>query len=160
MPTTLKNLYGTLAQPVTVTLASLANDALRQSTAIDNTTNLHTDALASGKIKTGTTGTSATGYVAVYASGQIDAAPTYGGDASGSDAAYTGKTENLRYVGKIAVAANATTYTWGPLSVAAAFDGVLPPKWSLVFENKTGGAMDATAGNFATQYQGINEQSV
>jgi hypothetical protein len=154
-----KTKYGTIGQPITVTLTSLADGGLRQATAVDNETDLYIDALVGGKIKTGST-VGSNGYVAVYASGLVDNSPMYGGDASGTDSAYTGKAENLRFLGVIKANGNGTTYAFGPWSVAAAFDGLLPPKWTLVFENKTGAALSASGSDHLVEYQGIHEQSV
>lgn len=157
----LKSKYGTSNQAITVTLASLANNGAREATAIDNTSNLFLDALVAGKIKSNAAGTSATGTVNVYTYGTADGGTTYSDGASGSDAGITlTSPPNVRLIGVINVVANGTTYKFGPFSVAAAFGGVLPDHWGLIFENKTGAALDSTGGNHAVFYQGVLGQSV
>jgi hypothetical protein len=158
----LKTKYGTTNQTVTCTLASLANNGARESTVIDNSTNVFLDALVMVKVKSNAAGTSATGYVNVYAYGTVDTTtPTYSDTATGTDAAITlTAPPNVRLIGVINVVANATTYKSGPFSVAAAFGGVLPEKWGIIIENKSGAALDATEGNHAKFYQGVLAQSI
>lgn len=158
---TLKNLYGSNGQAITLTLASLANAAYRQSTAVDNTSNLFLDVLVALKIKTNAAGTSATGYLNVYAYGTADGGTTYTDGATGTDGAMTPTSPtNLKLIGVINAVANGTTYNAGPFSVAAAFGGVLPDHWGIVVQNNTAATLDATGGNFAVVYQGIQLQSV
>ncbi len=152
------NKYGSSGQTITCGIDSLANNALRESTVIDNTTNVFIDVLVAGKAKSGASGVSATGYVNVYAYGTVDGGTLYSGEATGSDAAYSGTTANLRWLGRFAMVANATTYNFGPFSVAAAFGGTLPQKWGVVFENKSAATLDTTAANHAVKYQGVYQQ--
>lgn len=148
--------YGSSNQAITVTLASLANNSSRESTAIDNSSNLFLDALVGGKIKSPASATATTGIVAVYAYGTTDGGTTYSDTASGTDAAITLTVPpNAKLIGIINVVANAVTYEFGPFSVASAFGGVLPDHWGLIFENKTGGTLDTTGSNHAVHYQGI-----
>jgi hypothetical protein len=156
----IKSNYGSGNQAITVTLASLANAARRASTAIDNTTNLFLDALVQLKIKTGASGVLATGYVEVFAYATADpSGPTYAEAATGSDAAITLTVPpNLKLIGILNVVANATSYVSEPLSVAAAFGGVLPAKWGIVIGNQSGAALDSTEGNHAKFYQGVQQQ--
>jgi hypothetical protein len=148
--------YGTANQAITITLGALANNGQRESTVIDNTSNKFLNALVQLKVKTGGSGTSSSGYLVIYAYGTSDDGTTYGDGATGSDAGITlNSPPNLQEIGRIYVAANATTYKSNPLSVAAAFGGVLPKKWGIVVENKTGGTLDATDGNHAVFYQGV-----
>ena len=150
---------GTNGQTITVTLASLTTNSLRQSTVIDNTTDLFQDVLLMIKIKSGGSGTSSSGVVNVYVYGTVDNGTTYTDGATGSDAAMTPTSpSNLRFIGQLNVVANTTTYTGGPWSVAAAFGGVMPAKWGIVIENKSGGTLDSTEGNHAKLYQGICSQ--
>lgn len=149
------NGYGANGQAITCTLASLASGSQRQSAAVDNSSNLFPDALVAVDVKTNAAGTSATGFVDVYAAGTVDGGTTYSGGAGGTDAAYTGKLTALARLGRIDATANATTYLGGPWSVAAAFGGSLPQKWSIVVDNETGAALDATEANHTKQYQGV-----
>jgi hypothetical protein len=156
----IKSKYGASNQAIIVTLASLANASARASTAIDNTTNLFLDALVSINIKSGASGTSASGTVNVYAYGSADGGSNYTENASGTDAAITlTSPTNLRLIGLINTTANATTYK-ATFSVANAFCGILPDHWGIVVLNSSGGALDSTEGNHLKVYQGILAQSV
>ena len=152
--------YGTDNQTITITIASLTNNSARESTVIDNTSNLFLDALVMVKIKSAAASTSATGYVNVYAYGTTDTTtPSYSDTATGTDAAITlTSPPNVKLIGTLNVVANATTYKGGPFSVAAAFGGVLPEKWGIIIENKTGATLDSTAGNHFAIYQGVEAQ--
>jgi hypothetical protein len=155
----LKQKYGTSNQAFTITLASLANNGQRQSTVIDNTSNLFLDALVQIQIKSAAASTSATGYVNIYAFATADGGTTYGDNAGGSDAAITlTSPPNMRLIGVLNVVANSTTYKSNPMSVAAAFGGILPDHWGIVIENKTGAAFDATEGSHKYFYQGVLAQ--
>ena len=142
---------------ITCTLTSLANSGWRESAAVDNTTNKYVDALLMGSVQAGTSPTTGT-YFEVWAYGWIDSAPGYTGGCTGSDAAYTadGEEDELRLVGVISV--DSTTdqdYVFGPFSVAAAFGGLLPPKWGVVFRNGTGVTTNATGTNNVVKYVGV-----
>jgi hypothetical protein len=156
----IKQKYGTINQTVTITVASLASTSLRQSTSVDNRTNLFLNAIVTAKIKTNAAGTSATGYVAFYVYGTVDDGTTYTGGASGTDGAYTAEKLNLIPIGRGLVAnANATTYQT-TFDIASAFGGVMPALWGVVVENQTGAALDATGGSHSVVYQGVLAQSV
>lgn len=157
----IKEKFGANGQTITITVASLANNSARQCTVIDNSTNVFLDALVQLKLKTAAASTSATGYVNVYAFGTVDGGTTYTENAGATDAAITlTSPPNAVLIGRINCVANATTYYSSPMSVAAAFGGVLPEKWGIIVENKTGATLDATAGNHAVKYQGVLNQSV
>ncbi len=151
----IKNEYGTADQAITITLASLGSTSLRESTAVDNGTNNFIDALVGGIVTTGTTPTGTK--INVYAYGAVGDATQYSGSATGSDAAYGSGTgqikENLFLVGVITVDATGEAYEVGPFSVASAFEGVLPVKWGVVFENLTGVTFSASGHDIT--YQGI-----
>jgi hypothetical protein len=158
---TVKPLYGANNQTITITLASLANNGQQSSAAVDNTSNLFLEALVTVKVKTGAASTSATGVVNVYAYGTTDGGTTYGGgEASmGTNASVTlSSPPNIRLIAVINANANATSYAVSAVSVAAAFGGSLPDHWGIVVENKTGAALDSTAGNFLADYQGYQAQ--
>jgi hypothetical protein len=151
--------YGTEAQAITCTLASLANSATagRESTAIDNTSNLYLDALVMVKVKLGAITPGNDKGVYVYVAGTVDAAsPTWPDAITGADAAITFNSPvNLRLLGFIAAPTASTTFIGGPWSVAAAFGGSMPEKWSIAIRNYTGGSLDSTEGNHKKIYQGI-----
>lgn len=147
---------GTNGQAITITLASLGNNAARESTVIDWTSDLSPDALIMLKIKSGASSTTSNGYANIYAYGTVDNGTTYSDNVTGTDAAITLVVPpNLRLIGQINIVANATTYKSAVFSVAAAFGGVMPAKWGIVVENKCGGAFDATGGNHAALYQAV-----
>ncbi len=148
-----KHKYGA-STTITVTLASLADAAWRQAAAVDNSSDLFTDALVGGKIKTGA-GSGAGDYVDVYVAASADGGTTYGGDCSGSDAAYAGEADNLMHLARIATDAGATTFEFGPLSVATVFGGALPRNWTLVFDNESNSTLDATPANHDVHYMGV-----
>lgn len=161
MATTIKSQYGTSNQTITITLASLANNAARASTAIDNTTNLFLDSLLEMKIKSNAAGTSSTGTIEVYAYGSSDGGTTYTESATGTDAAITLTVPtNARLIGVFNIVANATTYIAGPFSIASAFSGSLPAFYGIIVVNKSGAALDATGGSHFAIYQGILAQGV
>ena len=161
MASNINTKYGTQGQAITITLASLANNGQRQSTVVDNTSDLFLDAGVVLKVKSGAASTSATGTVNIYAYGTVDNGTTYTDGATGADGAITlTSPPNMKLIGVVNVVANAVTYIAGPFSVAAAFGGVLPAKWGIVVENKSGGTLDATEGSHAKLYQGDYAQIV
>ena len=157
---TAKPLYSGAASAVTITIASLAAAAYQQSAAIDNSSNLYLDAVITGKIKSGASGTSATGFVTLYLYGYDGT--QYSNNASGSDAAFTPDLlANLLPLFTLAVQANATTYYFPYISIVAA-SGLLylPQKWGLILYNGSGHALDTTAANHLIEFQGLNTQFV
>lgn len=163
MSNTIKPIYGTDGVAVTITLAGLTTNASREAAAVDNSTNLFLDAYVMLKLKTGT-GTINTGdpYVYVYAIGSDDSGTTWPDPATGSDAAITiSNNTKAHLLGAINTPAQTTSYVGGPWSLLSAFGGVaIPKKWSIVVYNNCGVSLDATVGNFALTYQGIQAQIV
>jgi hypothetical protein len=154
----IKNKYGASNQAITITITSLGSNSTRESTVIDNSSDLFLNVLVNVKIKTNSSGTVSTGYVNVYAYGTADGGTTYNGGATGSDASITlSNPPNMRLIGVINAVANSTTYN-GLFDVAAAFDGVMPQKWGIVVDNRSGAALDASVGS--AWYQGILNQVV
>ncbi len=155
----LKQKFGTNGQTFTITLASLANGSARASAVIDNSSNLYSDVLVMLKIKSGGSGVVSTGFVNVYVYASVDGGTTYSENASGSDAGITlTNPPNLVSIGTIPMVATSTTYYSKVFDVASAFGGVMPEKWGIVVENKSGGAFDSTEGNHAKLYQGVMGQ--
>jgi hypothetical protein len=153
----LLNKYGTNNQSIACTITSLANNGQRQSTAIDNTGNTFIEALVFVTVKSNASGTSASGYVNVYAYGTVDGGSDYTDGATGTDGSITlTSPPNMRLIGTINVVANATTYKGGPFAVSVAFGGVLPDHWGIVIENKSAATLDASVG--AAIYQGVEGQ--
>lgn len=158
MTTTFKPVYAASAG-ITCTLNSLASAAARQSSVVDNTTNLYLDALVGGFFKTasGTLGTSPVVSIYVYA---ITDGTNYTDGATGSDAAYTMlTTPNLILAKQVAINTAAVVAYFSPFSVALLFGGTMPSKYGLIVSNGTGLALDSAAGG-ALAYQGVQAQGV
>ena len=159
---TIKPLYGSSGQTITITLASLTTGSSRASTAVSNTTNLYEDALLFIKLTTAATGVAATGYVNVYGYGSVDGGTTYPEAITGTDAAATLTVPpNLVLLAQINANTSAATKTYGPFSFCRQYGlDKLPAQWGVVIQNETGATFNATAGNFLVEYQGINGQLV
>lgn len=144
------------AQTVTLTLTSLADGSWRQSTAVDNSSNLYLDAHLGGSVQVGTSPT-AGNTIDFYIYATYDGT-NYTGGASGTDGAYTADGEEglFRWIGSIEVDATSDQdYVFGPWSVGELFGGSLPQKWGVVVENNSGAALNATGTNNETQFLGI-----
>lgn len=155
----LKTKYGADGTALTITLASLANAARRQSVYVDNATDLFLNALVMAKLKTASSGVSATGYINIYAYASTDGGTIYSGQATGTDAAHTAEKANLVLVASLTANANSMDLS-AAFDIASAFGGALPKRWGVVVENQTGAALDATGGNHSITYQGVQAQSV
>lgn len=156
----IKAAYGTSNQTITLTGTSLAATSARESTAVDNTTNLFLDALVVVRTKMGATTPINDKTVYVYAYGTVDGGTIYPDTVTGTDAAITlNSPTQLALIGSIAVPAVSTTYTSRPMSVAAAFGGVLPAKWGIVLLNSSS-VLSATAGDHVLRYQGVYATSI
>lgn len=158
---------------ITIGLASLADDntnkiAGRESTAVDNTTDLDLDHLVSGLITVGTSPTVDRQIeIWAYAARSIaTGTPTYPDVLDGTDSAETMTSRNvllsaLRLVAAITVDATSDRgYVFAPVSVAQLFGGSLPPFWGLFVVNCTGVALHATSGNHVIHYERIQGQTV
>ena len=151
----IKRAFGTNGQAITITLASLTTTSARASTAIDNTTNLYLDALVQVQTKTGT-GPAVPNLINVYAYATVDGGTTYSDGATGTDAAITLTVPpNAVLIGSLNVPTASTSYKSGPMSVAAAFGGILPAKWGIIIENQSGTTLSATGGDHVVQYHGV-----
>lgn len=155
-------LYGTTtAMTMTLTgLATAANlDVGRQSTAIDNTSNDDMDALVGGKITTGTSPT-ASRQIEVWVFGSYDDTE-YSGGAGASDAGLTPDTKYVLRQAWIIPTANTSdkAYRWGPVSIAALFDGIMPERWGIWITHNTGVNLNATAANHEAYYTPVNYEA-
>ena len=154
----IKTKYASAAS-ITVSLASLADHAERQSDVVDNSSSLYLDAHVQLKVKMGGT-VSGDKAVYVYAYGTTDSSGLgYSGGASGSDSAFGGTPANTKLIGIISTPASGTSYESDIISVAAGFGGTLPSKWGIIVENRSGSALDATESNHVKKYVGITAQS-
>jgi hypothetical protein len=151
------------ASDLTITLASLASDTSlltgRESETIDNSTNLYLDYLISGKITTGTSPT-ASRSIEVWAVGSWDGT-SWPDVFDGTESAETITSADIkasvcRFVAAMATANTSDrTYHFGPVSLAAAFGGTLPPKVVLFVTHSTGVALNSTSGNHQIRLQPV-----
>jgi hypothetical protein len=158
---TVKPLYGTNNVTITCTLTSLANAAYRQSTAVDNTSNLYDEVKCQFIVKTGAT-VSGTPTISVYLYDSADGGTTYSDGASGTDGTMTPTaTPNLKLLYVLSCPTASTVYKSDTFYVkSAAGLWVMPDHWGLVFLNNTGGALDATGATNKVVYEGLNPQIV
>ncbi len=150
---------------ITITLASIATSATfvagAESTIVDNTTSLYTDALVGGKVTVGTTPTINT-QIQISVFTPIDSTPTYPDVMDGTDSV-----ETLTSVGvgqgflKLAAVLNCDSTTSDraypfSFSVAQLFGGVMPSRWGLYVAHNTGVNLNATGGNHVIKFEGVN----
>lgn len=158
---TLKTQYGSGNQAISVTIDGLANDAKRESVAVDNSTNCFLDALVHVTIATNTASDS-TGdkSVYIYAYGTADGGAAYSGNASGSDAVFGTDPQqlgNCRLIGVVYAPTQNRIYKSDLMSVASAFGGTLPQRWGIIVHNKTGQTLKTS--DCSAVYQGLCAQS-
>jgi hypothetical protein len=159
MATTTDNIKFATSTAITCTLASLASSATvgRQSTVIDNSSNLYIDALVTIGIKTSASAMGSDKAVYIYVAGSEDGTNYDCDDAAigATDASYTiNNPSNLRLGAVINTLTSSKTY-FRTFSVAALFGGVMPRKWALVVVNTSNQALDSTEGNHTKSYSGI-----
>ena len=151
------------ASDLTITLASLASDTNlltgRESATIDNSTNLYLDILISGKITAGTSPT-ASRSIEVWAVGSWDGT-NWPDVFDGTESAETITSADIkasvcRFVAAMATANTSDrTYHFGPVSLASAFGGTLPPKVVLFVTHSTGQNLNSTAANHQIRLQPV-----
>ena len=164
----------TSSTALTITLGALGTNsqnvftAGRESTAVDNTSNLDLDHLLSGKIRAGTSPTAGRSInVYVYANiSSSSGTPTYPDVLDGTDAAETFTSANVLN-SAVRIAASMTIdnttgrdYFFGPVSVASLFGGSMPKFWGVYVAHDTGVALNSTDGNHVLSYERVQAQSV
>jgi hypothetical protein len=154
----IKAAYGTETTMTVTNLHSLASSATAgwQSDVVDNTTDLYLDALVQVVLDFANTSPANDKAAYVFAYGGL--ATTYTNPVTGSQGTITVPTIvstqlNLKLIGVLAYATADEVVESQPLSVAAAFGGVLPPKWGLVIMNYSGAAL-AASGN-TVKWRGV-----
>lgn len=144
-------------QAFTITLASLASSVVgvgRQSTLIDNTTDLYIGAKIYLKLKMGTTPTINT-LVYIYLIQYDDSA--IADDAAGAtDAALT--VVNATLLGTILCNAATTGLLYTGIFDTRNIVDSLGPKWGIAIVNATGAALDSTEGSHLKNWIGIKKQ--
>ena len=151
------------ASDLTITLASLASDTNlltgRESATLDNSANLYLDYLISGKVTAGTSPT-ASRSIEVWAVGSWDGT-NWPDVFDGTESAETVTSADIkasicRQIASMATAATSDrSYPFGPVSLASAFGGTLPPKVVLFVTHSTGVALNSTAGNHQIRIQPV-----
>jgi hypothetical protein len=157
----IKAKYGSSNEAITITINSLADDAQRESTAVDNSGNCFLDALVQVKIATNTAADSTDDKsVYVYAYGTSDGGASYSGNASGTDSAFgtdPQQLNNCRLIGVIYAPTQNKIYESELMRVAPAFGGTLPQRWGIIVHNKTGQTLKSS--DCSAFYQGTYAQA-
>jgi hypothetical protein len=147
------------ATPLTITIAGLASDANlltgRQSIVIDNTgATAYDDYLISGKITAnGVTAPTSGKSIEVWAVGSGDGTAwpdtiTGAGDAGKAWTSADIKAANVAFIAAMATSATiGQGYPFRPVSLKAAFGGVLPPKALIFVTHSMGQNTHATGAN-------------
>ena len=141
----------------TITLGTLATSTVgvgRQSTLIDNSSNLYTSAQIACQVTAGTS--TGTNLVSVYLIRSDNAVPITDDNAGASDAAWTQL--NAPLLGNIVVGLGTN------VQYKAVFDttflGHLGPKWGVGVVHNLGNPLNATAGSHSITYIGVTQTVV
>jgi hypothetical protein len=172
MVTLVKQSYpATDTQAITCTIASLASDsnlrAGRSAAVVSNTTNVDIDALVTGRIKLGTTPTTAKRVEvwAYSATSVISGTPSYPDTLGGADANVTLTSDNTKFSalkllwGTDTDATTGAVYDIPKTSIRELF-GEMPAAWCLFVVHSTVAALDSTGGNHFLHYERIQKQLV
>jgi hypothetical protein len=166
----IKTKYAGAETPLTISLASLADDNTnkltgRASAVVSNATDLFLDVLVSGKIRAGTSPT-ADRTIEVWAyTAWDDSVPSYVDGIAGTDSGDTltsvnVKNGSLRLIASIPTDNTSNTdYFIPPTSIAQLF-GSMPKRWGVFVINCTGVALNATGSEHVLNYLGITAQTV
>ncbi len=154
MPNEIKDKLGT-STALTMTLASLADQAGRQSTMIDNGTVRYQELLIYLKCKMGSSAPNANSIIEVYLlRGDKDAGTEHLSDGAGaSDAALTPL--NAQIIGALR---NKASPAIGDVLYGEFLVHRPGPKWGIAVVNRTGQAFDGTGSNHWARYVGVNPE--
>ena len=169
--TTLKIAYAADEAIVSTNLDALASSDWASLPSVTNVVNLYVDGLVGGQIHfdTATGIILATDSVEIYISALTDKDVSTSGT-GGIDLAFTADDAtiaidvefnplNLKLIAIVKPEATTAdteqTYNWGPVSVAAAFGGLMPEIWFLVVHNNSNDAVLDT-GEHVTNFKGIH----
>jgi hypothetical protein len=146
--------------PFSMSVASLANNAGRQSRPIDNyppqqfgagSGGMYEDALVQLTVRIGSPGVSSLGTVELYAYGGTGVVFT--DVATETDAPFFAV--NAPLLGVFTANSNTMLISVGPIAVAPAFGGRLPIRWGVALVNKTGVPLDGTEIQHTKQWIGV-----
>jgi hypothetical protein len=150
---------------LTITLASLASSATagRESTAVDNQTNLYDDVIVGGQITVnGTTAVTANTQIEVWVYASWDGT-NFAGGGTGVDAAFSPVQQAKTYMRLGAILpVTATTVAIAHkfiLPSLVTLFGAMPRKWGIFVIQNTGQVLHVTAGNHFINYTGITYTS-
>lgn len=154
MATEIKDKFATSAA-LTITLASLADGAGRQSTLVDNSTARYQEILIYVKCKMGSSAPNANSILEIYLlRGDKDAATEHLSDGAGaSDAALTPL--NAQLVGALR---NKASPSAGDVLHGEFLIHRPGPKWGIAIFNRAGISFDSTGSNHWIRYVGINPE--
>ena len=158
-------LFYPAAFDATITLAGLASDtnllAGAESNAVSNQTNKYLDYFISGKIRTGTSPTTAKS-IQVWAVASWDGTnwpDVFDGTASAETITSANhKIAICRLAAEMATdATNDRDYHFSGVSIRDLFGGTCPPAFVLFVTHNTVAALNSTAGNHQIRIQGVYE---
>lgn len=148
----MKIAYSTLQTMTVTALHSLASSATAgwQSAVVDNSTDKYLDALVMVVLDFANTAPANSRQAFVFVYGGVESG-VYTNPASGSEGALTlvdvtTTQQALKLLGAIPYITQDEVAEGGPFSVAAAFDGALPPYWGVCIMNHSGATL-AASGN-------------
>ncbi len=153
----------------TITTASLATSATliagRESTAVDNTSDLALDYLVSGFFKVHSSAPTVGKSILVYAYGSLNDTPLYPDVLDGTDSDETFTLEQLntacQLLHTITVSATVSlTYYFGPVGLAQVFGGFVPKYHGLFITQNTGQILSATEADCKLYYTPVYGQTV
>ena len=140
---------------VTITLASLADAAARESAAIDNTTNLYEDYLVQLKFKVANTAPADPKRVYIYV-GSSEDGTKWVSPATGADAAITLQTVPVPRLAEVVLTETQNiSYVSNVFSIAALFGGRMPRKFNIIVLNDSGMAFTATGSDHELTQTGV-----
>jgi len=150
MPTAVKPKWSSV-NTLTITLASLANNASRQSTMVDNSSTRYDRIHVYAKVTVGTNPTANSTIAFWLIKGDNPASSSYRSDGAGAtDASITWR--NARLLDMILVPVNTSNAEYYR-------DFVIDnpgPEWGIIVTNNTGVSLNATAGNHFIKWIGEN----
>ncbi len=158
MASDIKQSYQAAQTLTTTNLQSLGSSATAgwQSDVVDNTSNLFDDALVQVVVDFANTSPANNKAVYVYAYSGLET--TYTNPCTGTEGTLTvpditANPLSIKRIGTIPYTTQDEVAESQVFSVAAAFGGILPPKWGIAIMNYSGAAL-ASSGNTA-KYRGV-----
>lgn len=140
---------------ITITANSLGSGSARESTAVDNSSNLYLDAIVRVSVSVGTVANPKE--VRVYVYGSEDGS-VYEDPCTGSDAAITLEDPPVTRLARVIPTPTSSKVYEALFSVAQCFGGSMPRKWGIIIDNQTGAALAAS--NNSASYSGVYQTVV